>query len=71
LNGQHFGPETQRIMGVAFEMTRAALKLEDRNDPIVAIIANKIIELARGGERDANSLCERALADLSTPPPRV
>jgi hypothetical protein len=72
LDGQHFNSETKRILGLAFEMTRGALKLEDRNGPIVAIIAKKIIELAKCGERDANSLCERTLADLKKgpePPP--
>jgi hypothetical protein len=67
LNGQYFDPETKRIMGVAFEMTRVALRLDSRADPLLAIIANKIIELAEGGERDANELCERTLADLATP----
>jgi hypothetical protein len=71
LDGHQFDPETKRIMGVAFEMARAALHLKDRTDPIVAIIAERIIELARSGERDANLLCERTLADLGRPPPRA
>jgi hypothetical protein len=71
LEGHQFDPETKRIMGVAFEMTRAALQLGDRNDPIVAIVANRIIELAKSGEGDANLLCERVLADLKKPPPRA
>jgi len=71
LNGQYFDPETKRIMGVAFEMTRVALRVENEADPIRAIIANKIIELAKGGERDANELCERTLADIATDPPRA
>jgi hypothetical protein len=71
LNGQHFDPDTKRIMGVAFEMTRVALRLDSQAaDPLLAIIANKIIELAKGGERDANELCERTLADLATEPPQ-
>jgi hypothetical protein len=41
LDGQKFDPETKRVMGVAFEMTRAALRLTDRNDPIIEIIAKK------------------------------
>jgi hypothetical protein len=69
LNGQHFNPETKRIMGVAFEMTRVALRLDSRADPILARIANKIIEPAKGGERDANELCELTLVDLATEPP--
>jgi hypothetical protein len=39
-------------MGITLELTRATLHLEDRIDPIVAIIAKRIIELAKGGERD-------------------
>jgi hypothetical protein len=71
LDGHQFDSETKRIMGIAFELTRAALHLEDRTDPIVAMIANRIIEFAKGGERDANLLCERTLADINKPPPRV
>jgi hypothetical protein len=66
LEGQKFDPETKRIMGVAFEMTRAALRLTDRDDLAVAIIAKRIIELAKTG---AHNPCERVLNDLRAPPP--
>ncbi len=56
LEGQKFDPETKRIMGVAFELTRAALRLVDRDDLAVAIIAKKIIELAKAGERNPDLL---------------
>jgi hypothetical protein len=49
LDGQKFDPETKRVMGLAFEMTRAALRLTDRDDLVVAMIAKKIIELAKAG----------------------
>jgi hypothetical protein len=71
LDGALFEPETRRVMGVAFEMARAALRLEDRADPVVAILAHKIIELAKGGEFSPDLLCERALNDLRAPPPHV
>jgi hypothetical protein len=72
LNGHKFDPETKRVMGVAFEMTRAALRLADREDLVVEIIASKIIELAKAGERNPDLLCERALLhDLRQPPPNV
>jgi hypothetical protein len=32
LNGRHFDAETKRIMGVAFEMARSALRLPLRDD---------------------------------------
>jgi hypothetical protein len=62
LDGHRFDPETKRIMGLAFEMTRAALRLDDRSDPINKIVAEKIIKLAQEGERDPNELCERTLS---------
>jgi hypothetical protein len=71
LEGQKFDPETKRIMGVAFELTRVALRLVDRDDLAVAIIAKKIIELAKAGERNPDLLCERALKDLRESPPQV
>jgi hypothetical protein len=63
LEGYRFDPETKRVMGVAFEMTRAALRLQI-NDPTIEALAKKIIELANAGERDADRLCELALNDL-------
>jgi hypothetical protein len=71
LDGFKFDPEAKRVMGVAFEMTRAALRLTDRDDPVIAIVAKKIIELAKEGERNPDLLCERALNDLRASPPQV
>jgi hypothetical protein len=45
-------------------MTRAALRLVDRDDPAVAIIAKKIIELAKAGERNSDLLCEAVLKEF-------
>lgn len=71
LNGLKFDPEATRVMGVAFEMARAALRLADRDDPAVAMIANRIIALAKAGERNPDLLCERVLNDLRAPPPQA
>jgi hypothetical protein len=59
-----FDPETKRTMGVAFEMTLAALRLSDRSDPVVGIVARRIIELVKSGQPDADLLCEQALVSL-------
>ena len=64
LGGHRFDSETTRVLGVAFEMTRAALRLADRDDPATEMVAKKIIELANAGERDADRLCELALNEL-------
>jgi hypothetical protein len=51
--------ETNRVLDVALEMTRAAAD-EFAN----GIIARQIVELARAGERNPNLLCEGALKKL-------
>src|ERR1700730_13874655 len=38
-----------------------ALKLMDRKDPVVTLVAKRIIDLAKHGERDPASLRERVL----------
>ena len=59
LTGQTFDPETIRLLGISFEMARAAIKCpRDLSDEI---IARRIIELAKAGERNVDILCEAAL----------
>ena len=59
-----FDPEAKRIMGVAFEMTCAALKYTNRPDVAHEAVANRIVELAKNGVLDPDRLCERVLDDL-------
>ena len=66
LNGMSFHPETKRLMGVAFEMVCAALRLSDRVDLSNEIIARRIIELAEAGEHNPDLLCERVLTEFRT-----
>ena len=62
LGDEKFDPETTRIMGVAFEMARAAVKREWGGIYASNIIAKRIVELAKAGERDPQVLCEQALS---------
>jgi hypothetical protein len=64
LNGERFDFETTRVLGVALEVARAALRAEERGQGTDEIIAKHIIALALGGERDADRLCDYALAKL-------
>ena len=64
LNGHRFDPETRRILGVAFEQVCAALRTGACDDDVKQAIANRIIELAKTGERNPDLLCERALKDI-------
>ena len=67
LNGQQFDPETKRILGLAFEMTCAALRIGECDDGVKQAIADKIINLAKGGGRNPDILCEQALKDIRRP----
>jgi len=55
-------PETKQVLDLALEMTRTALGLAD--DFANGIIAKRIIELAKAGERHPDLLCEGALKTL-------
>ena len=58
LDDTKFDPETKRIMGVAFEIARAAIGCPSGAD---ATIAKRIIELAKAGERNTELLSKLAL----------
>ena len=45
---------------VHFELTCTALRLSDRGDDAKEIIAKRIIEFAKTGERNPDLLCEGA-----------
>jgi hypothetical protein len=64
LNGERFDPETLRIMGLAFEVARAALHIQGRHGAADKLIAEQIIELAKAGEHDPDRLSEYALAKI-------
>ena len=67
LDGQRFDPEAKRILGLAFEMTCVALRIGDCDDGIKQAVADKIIDLAKAGERSPDVLCEQALKDIRRP----
>ena len=62
LNGQRFDAETLRVMGLAYEMALVALKFTDGIvNPTRDAVAQKIIDLAKAGEREPERLCDGAL----------
>jgi hypothetical protein len=62
LGDQKFDPETTRIMGTALEMARASVKRDWGGIYASHIMAKRIIELAKDGERNPDVLCEQALS---------
>jgi hypothetical protein len=67
LNREQFDQETVRILGLAFEQACVALHIGDCADDVKQAIADKIIELAKTGERNPDLLCERALKEIRQP----
>jgi hypothetical protein len=52
LQDHAFGPEDIAVIVAAFEDALRALRLIDRTDPATEMVASKIIEFAKLGERD-------------------
>jgi hypothetical protein len=59
-----FDPNAVRAMGEAFDKARKLL--HDRGQPgiVQEIIAKRIIEIARTGERNPDKMCQQVLAAL-------
>jgi hypothetical protein len=68
LIGEKFDSETTRVLGVAFELVCVALRVGDCADDVKQAIANKIIFLAKTGERSPDVLCEQVLKDIGRQP---
>jgi hypothetical protein len=67
LNDEQFDLETKRVLDVAFEKVCLGLRTGDCADDVKQAIANKVIELAKAGERNPDLLCERVLKDIRRP----
>jgi hypothetical protein len=52
-------------------MALVALRLADRGDLANDVLARKIMDLAKAGERDPERLCEGVLHEFRSPPPHV
>jgi len=68
--GGSFGPDEIGVMTAAFDQILDDLRLwkrddgssVDRGDPVVTLVAKRIIELAKKGERDPTRLRDSALS---------
>ena len=59
-----FDEETTRLMGEAFDAARAALHGRGQPEIVYGIIAKRIVEAAKKGERDPIRLRDAGLAAL-------
>ena len=64
LNGERFGAETRRVLGVALEITCLALQVGDCDDGVRQAVATKLIDLAKAGESNPDIMCERVLEEI-------
>ena len=53
-----FDPEDLKVMGDAFAAALSKLGLKDRSDPMVEIVARRVIRAAMAGERNRIRLTE-------------
>jgi hypothetical protein len=60
-NEQVFDPEQVQAMGAAFDDICRSLRLNDTDDPLTKLIADKILEAALTGERDAGRLYDSVM----------
>jgi hypothetical protein len=62
-----FGPETIKDMTSAFERILSILNLENRDDPLVEVVAKKVISLASQGTLDPKEIERLVIADTKRP----
>lgn len=61
-----FFPEEVELMGDVFEDILGSLHLPNRDDAVARLVASRVIELAKSGERDPERMRSEALARLGT-----
>src|SRR5262245_35296282 len=66
-NSECFDPETKRVLGLALDLVCIALRTGDADDHVKQAIADKIIALAKTGERNPEVLCDNVLEDICRP----
>lgn len=64
-DGGVFTPEDIAVMATAFDRLLADLKLVERDDPAVTMLAKLVIEIVRTGERDPERIRQQVLGRRS------
>lgn len=61
--GATFGPETIKDMTIAFNEIRTILNLDNPDDPLIEVVAKKVISLASQGISDPKEIERLVIAD--------
>jgi hypothetical protein len=62
-----FDDAETKLLAASYEAALQLLGLKNREDPITKIVASKIIEVFRAGQRDPARICAETLKALGTP----
>jgi hypothetical protein len=68
LSDAAFGPDQIDQMSAALETSLRELRVTDRTDPLVEIVAKRVIELAVDSEPDASDIARQVIAEFGEPP---
>ena len=68
LQGEAFDPDTVRAMGIAFENTCKQLGILNKHDAVTRIVARTVIDMARRGFRDEESLTAAVMQEFQQSP---
>jgi hypothetical protein len=68
LEAEAFGPEDISALISAFEASLKALRLVDRSGPAVLLVAKRVIDLAKDGNRDPIALRDRVVKSFRNDP---
>jgi hypothetical protein len=69
LQNTAFGPDEIALLVAAYKAALHELGQAGQSDPVAEIVAKKIIDLAKQGERDLDQLRKRAVEALRDAPP--
>jgi len=66
---ENFVAEDIERMSKAYEAAFELLRIPSRTEPLSEVVAAKIIQVYRKGERDPPRICARAIVELGVPLP--
>jgi hypothetical protein len=70
LEAEAFGPDEVKVLVSAFEASLKALRLVDRQDPAVLMVAKLVVALAKAGNLDPLSLRDEVVQTFKDNPSR-
>ena len=67
LADETLSPDERHVLLLAFNSALRKLELVDRDDPICALVAQRMIDIHKRGVTDAVALCEITIREIGPP----